>query len=107
MWKKSKNILCPTYVTVEEENNDLHFYITGAVEEDIDKVADAVEFLMNVGKKSPFLKVNIVLDEVVLLENRIRVGVAGTVKKIKKDENNGEFTNSDRTDFLKEFLKKI
>lgn len=107
MWNKSKNILSPNYITVEETGNDLHFYVTGENYEDIDRVADAVEFLMNTGKKSPFLKKNIVLDEVVLLENHVRIGVAGTVKKIKKDEENGEYTNQDRTEFLREFLKKM
>lgn len=107
MWNKSKNVLSPNYITVEENGNDLHFYITGTKSDVVDDVADAIVEIMNIGKKSPLLKKNIVLDEVVLLENSVRVGVAGVVKKIKKDESNGEFTNSDRNEFLREFLKKF
>ncbi len=105
MWTKTKNILTPTYMTVSNDG-DLHFYITGVKLELVEEVANAVEEVLNVGKKSPALKKNIVMDEVVLLQNGVRVGVAGQVKKIKK-EGDSEFVNSDRIDLLHEFLKKI
>lgn len=107
MWKKTKNILTPTYVTVSEEHNDLHFYITGVDEKLVDSVSDAVEEILNVGKKSAHLKRNIVMDEVVLLQNGVRVGVAGQVKKIKKESEFDEFVNNDRVELLREFLNKI
>jgi hypothetical protein len=107
MWKKTKNILTPTYVTVGNEKNDLHFYITGIDERSVEVVSNAVEEVMNIGKKSPDIKKNIVLDEVVILQNGVRVGVAGQVKKIKKESSNDEYVNNDRLELLREFLNKI
>lgn len=107
MWKKTKNILTPTYITITNEANDMHFYVTGIDESVVDVVGGAVEEVMNFGKKSPHIKKNIVMDEVVLLQNGARVGVAGQVKKIKKESATDEFVNNDRLDLLREFLNKI
>jgi len=107
MWTKSKNLLSPNYIIVEDKSYDLHFYVVGNNLTDVDDVSNAVEDLMNHGTKSKFLKKNIIMDEVVLLTNGVKIGVAGQIKKIKKESITEEYSNNDRIEFLKEFLKKI
>jgi hypothetical protein len=107
MWVKTKNILSPSYITVADKGTDLHFYVTGNNLLDVDNVSNAVEDFMNHGTKSPLLKRSIVMDEVVLLENGVKVGVVGQVRKVKKDVGSEEYTNNDRIDFLREFVKKF
>lgn len=107
MWVKSKNILTPNYITVENKSFDLHFYVTGNSVSDVENVSSAIEDLMNEGKKSSCLKKNIVMNEVVLLENLVKVGVAGQVKKIKKEIGVDELINNDRIEFLQEFIAKM
>jgi len=112
MWVKSKNLLSPNYTTVQEEKApsttvDLHFYITGADVDTVDNVADAVEDLMNHGTKSKYLKKNIILDEILLLENGIRIGVAGKVNNIRLNEERPEYDNSNRGELLKRLTSKM
>jgi hypothetical protein len=107
MWEKRKNILSPNYITVEDKSSDLHFYVTGTNLSDVDAVSSAVENLVNHGTKSPLLKKNIIMGEVVLLQNGVKVGIAGQVRKIKKEAGVEEYLNNDRIDFLKDFIRKF
>lgn len=107
MWEKRKNVLSPNYITVEDRGTDLHFYVIGINLSDVDDVSNAVENFMNHGTKSPLLKKNIIMGEVVLLENGVKVGVAGQIRKVKKEAGTEEYLNNDRIDFLREFVKKF
>jgi hypothetical protein len=107
MWNKETNILSPNYVVVEKKHHHHHFYINGDDSEKVNDVANAVVILLNENKKNPILKKNIIMDEVVLLENGVKIGVAGQVKQIKVDDNSISRTNDDRVLFLQEFIRKF
>lgn len=107
MWNKETNILSPNYVVVEKKHHHHHFYINGDDSEKVNDVANAVVILLNENKKNPILKKNIIMDEVVLLENGVKIGVAGQVKQIKVDDNSTSRTNEDRVLFLQEFIRKF
>jgi len=107
MWNKETNILSPNYVVVEKKHHHHHFYINGDDSEKVNDVANAVVILLNENKKNPILKKNIIMNEVVLLENGVKIGVAGQVKQIKVDDNSISRTNEDRVLFLQEFIRKF
>jgi len=107
MWNKETNILSPNYVVVEKKHHHHHFYIHGDDSEKVNDVANAVVILLNENKKNPILKKNIIMNEVVLLENGVKIGVAGQVKQIKVDDNSISRTNEDRVLFLQEFIRKF
>lgn len=110
MWNLEKNVLSPNYIVIKNDTTDLHFYVTGLDTTEVENVANAVQELMNVGKKSKLLKKNILLDEIVILQNGIKIGAAGTIKKTKVEEqtdNNNSMINYDRIEFLKELVKKF
>lgn len=108
MWTKTKNPLSPNYITVENKSSDLHIYVTGTNVSDVNNVSEAIEDLLNHNTKSRLLKVNINMEELVLLRNGVRVGVAGQVKQIKRNLTTGDIThNEDRCVFLREIVNKF
>jgi len=107
MWTKVINTFTPNYLTIQDDvKKDLHFYITGNDSIIVNEVANALEELLNYNKKSKFLQKDILLDELVILKNGIKIGVSGTIKKIKRN-NIDEYLNEERSNLLKETIKRF
>ena len=101
MWAKDYNILVPTYVVVRDAKNPLHFYLSGEDKNLIQDVADSLVEFLNFKKKSKHLRVRDRIGEYCVLENGIKVGVAGSIKKA----NNISEDNAERREFLKTTIK--
>lgn len=82
MWE-IEHITNESYVTITNKTIAEHFFISGDHPDNVKTVAVAVREAMNSSKKQNELKINIRLnEELLLLQNRVKVGTSGPVKKI-------------------------
>lgn len=82
MWE-IEHITNDSYVTITNSDVAEHFFISGEHPDNVKNIAVAVREAMNSNKKQPELNINIRLnEELLLLQNRVRVGTSGPVKKI-------------------------
>lgn len=82
MWE-IEHITNDSYVTITNTDSLEHFFISGNHPDNVKRVAAAVREAMNSGKTQPELKLNIRLnEELVLLQNRVKIGTTGPIKKI-------------------------
>lgn len=103
MWEIESN--SNSYITIVNPEFSEHFFVSGSHPDNVKSVAGSVAGAMNTGKKQKNLKFNIRLnDELVLLQNQVKVGATGPIKKITGYQY-FEGENQDRKSLLDKLMK--